>query len=85
MKRYAEYLVFLYFKIYSNRGLVVTLKDVSTVSRGRERGREGREKEREREGEGRERERERQKNKEDRDAHHAIKPQYQCNIIYRDA
>ena len=49
VKRYAEYLVFLYFKIYSNRGLVVTLKDVSTVSRGRERGREGREKERERE------------------------------------
>ena len=49
MKRYTEYLVFLHFKIYSNCGLVVTLKDVSTVSRGREGGREGREKERARE------------------------------------
>ena len=38
VKRYAKYLVFLHFKVYSNCGLVVTLKDVSTVSR--ERGRE---------------------------------------------
>ena len=60
VKRYAEYLVLLHFKIYSNCGLVVTLKDVSTVSRGREggRGERGRERARERRIEG-EREKER--------------------------